>query len=73
MKPRLRNSVPGTTSVPLSPGLAFSFPSLAAWTPKEETWSHVQPGATPLEERERMGEEKNGTWLECAFLQPPIS
>lgn len=70
MKPRLRDSVPRTSSVPLGPGLAISFPSFAAWTPKEEIWSHVEPEATPLEERERMGEEKNGTWLWRMCISP---
>lgn len=73
MRPSLRDSVPGTGSVPLSPRLAVSFPSSAAWTPKEETWCDVQPGAAPLEGSGKMGEEKNGTRLECMFLQPPIS
>lgn len=54
--------------MPLSPKLAISFPSPAAWTPKEETWCHAQPGAAPLEgsgrRRREIGEEKNGTWLE---------
>lgn len=72
VKPKLRDS--GRNHLcPLGPRLGnlFSFP--AAWTPKKETWCHVQPGATPVEERGRMREEKNGTRLECAFLQQPIS
>lgn len=59
--------------VPLGPrlGILFSFPQ--APDTQKETWCHVQPGATPVEERGRMREEKNGTLPECVFLQPPIS